>query len=94
MTKIEFAHLRDRSANGGWINYAVFNAKSRAGNSTDNQALLGTLTARARASGLRVDQSALAFKQNGRIQFYGNRNLVRFLSQNFRHISWTHSLSI
>lgn len=60
--KIKLAHLRERSTGGGWINFAVFDAKSTSG---DNAALLSQLTKIARASGLRVDQSALAYKSGG-----------------------------
>jgi len=72
--KINMAHLRERSTGGGWINFAVFDARSTTG---DNDGLLYQLTQAARASGLRVDQSALAYKSGGRIQFYGDRNLAR-----------------
>ncbi|HVH13170.1 MAG TPA: hypothetical protein VM759_08965, partial [Longimicrobium sp.] len=68
---INFAHLRERSTSGGWINFAVFDARSSSGFASDNARLLAQLTARARASGLQIDQSALAYVQNGRIQFYG-----------------------
>ena len=30
--QVEFAHLRERSTSGGWIDFAVFNAKSTSGN--------------------------------------------------------------
>ena len=48
------------------INFAVFDAKSTNGN---NSALLAELTQKARLNGLRIDQSALVFTQNGRTQF-------------------------
>ena len=53
--RINMAHLRERSTSGGWINFAVFDAKSTAG---DNAGLFHQLTMAARANGLRVDQSA------------------------------------
>ncbi|MES9868041.1 MAG: hypothetical protein ABW157_22185 [Candidatus Thiodiazotropha sp. LLP2] len=85
--KINLAHLRERSASGGWINFAVFDAKSN----SDNDSLLYKLTAKARASGLKVDQSALAYNQSGRVRFYGDRNIVGYLSRvGVPH--WTHKI--
>jgi hypothetical protein len=88
--KINMAHLRERSTTGGWINFAVFDAKSTDGN---NAGLLRQLTMAARANGLQVDQSALAFQSGGRIQFYGDKKLVSYLSKGwFPH--WTHTIDV
>lgn len=92
--KIKCAHLRERAVNGGWINFMVFDACSSSRSHYDNNSLLHQLTSSARQNGLRVDQSALAFKSNGRIQFYGTSNLVDYLSKNFHGITWTHTLDI
>lgn len=89
--KINVAHLRERSTSGGWINFAVFDARSSSGSSTDNANLLSQLAAKARMSGLQVDQSALAYSQGGQIRFYGDKNLVNYLSQNFVP-QWTHTI--
>lgn len=89
--KINFAHLRERAQSGGWVNFAVFEARSNSGTSSDNSALLANLTMRARASQLRVDQSALAFSANGRIQFFGSPPLVEYLSRNGLP-GWNYSL--
>ena len=86
--KINMAHLRERAVGGGWVNFAVFEAKSTSG---DNDGLLGQLTAKARASGLQVDQSALAYSSGGRIRFHGSRHLVAYLAQGWRPV-WTHSI--
>lgn len=43
--KINLAHLRERSTSGGWINFAVFDAKSSSSDS-GNGALLAQLTAK------------------------------------------------
>ena len=88
--KINLAHLRERSTSGGWINFAVFDAKPISGDS-GNATLLAQLTARARASGLKVDQSALAYSQNGRIRFYGTKTLVDYLSRSGIP-GWTHTI--
>jgi len=49
------------------------------------------LTAQARAANLAVDKSALAYMENGRLNFYGAPDLVRFLSNNGLP-RWTHRL--
>lgn len=88
---IRFAHLREQSTSGGWINFAVFEARSAAGSAAANAEVLSRLTGKARLSGLKVDQSALAFMNNGKITFYGNPNLVEYLSH--RGVPrWTHTI--
>ncbi len=88
--KIQFAHIRAQSTSGGYIDFAVFDAKSAAGN---DAVLLSQLTARARASGLKIDQSALAYRQSGRIQFYGSKHLVDHLARSgLPH--WTHEIDV
>lgn len=89
--RINLAHLRERAANGGWVNFAVFDARSSSGSRDDNARLLTQLTARARASNLRVEQSALAFNSGGRLQFFGSPPLVDFLSKNGIP-GWTHTI--
>ena len=91
--KINLAHLREKSTSGGWIDFAVFDAKATTGTNADNATLLAELTAKARASGLKVDQSALAFRQAGRNQFYGDKNLVDYLSRNGITL-WTHKIDV
>lgn len=88
--KINMAHLREHSTSGGWISIAVFDARSTSG---DNAGLLQQLTQAARSEGLKVDQSALAFMSGGRIQFFGDKNLVSFLA-NAGVPRWTHSISV
>lgn len=54
---------------------------------------LAQLTTKARMAGHRVDQSALAFNENGRLKFYGSKNLVDFLSRSgLPH--WTHTMTV
>lgn len=91
--KVNLAHLRERAANGGWIDFAVFEARSASGSNTDNSHLLSQLTAKARAASLRVDQAALAFVSVGRLQFFGSRPLVDFLSKRGLP-TWTHSINV
>ena len=89
--KINMAHLRERAAGGGYINFAVFEAHSRSGSNADNATLLAQLTLKARASGLAVDQSALAFMSNGKIKFSGDKNLVDYLARGWMP-HWTHTI--
>lgn len=90
MTQVNMAHLKERSTSGGWVHFAVFDAKSTNGN---HEGLLSQLTQSARASGLRVDQSALAFNVAGRIKFLGDKNLVNHLARGGVP-RWTHKISI
>lgn len=91
--RIRFAHLREHSVSGGWVNFAVFEAKSISGSNSDNSTLLAQLTSKVRVMGLRVDQSALAFNQSGTVRFYGTKNLVGYLARNgISH--WTHTIDI
>lgn len=89
--RVNIAHLRERARNGGWINFAVFEAKSSSGARDDNAQLLAQLTARARRANLQVDQSALAFMSGGRVQFFGSPPLVEYLSKSGLP-GWTHTI--
>lgn len=91
--RINFAHLRERAQSGGWIDFCIFDAKSTSGSKSDNSDLLAQLTARARASNLRVDQAALAFTSGGRLQFFGSPPLVDFLSRRGLP-GWTHHIEV
>lgn len=89
--KINLAHLRERSANGGWINFAVFEARANSCTNSANSNTLEQLTRKARGTGLRIDQSALAYEQHGQIKFFGSKNLVDYLS-NSGVPQWTHQI--
>jgi hypothetical protein len=91
--KINLAHIRARATNGGNIDFVVFDARSNSGGDTANGQLLSQLTARAEASGLKVDQSALAYTENGRLRVIGSRHLVDHLSK-VGLPSWTHSINV
>ena len=87
--KINFAHLRERSTTGAPIDFAVFDARATAGTEQANAEVLSDLTFKARRAGYKVDQSALAYRENGRVRFYGDKNLVNYLSR--RGVpGWTH----
>jgi hypothetical protein len=89
--KVNLAHLRERARSGGWINFAVFDARSSSGSRDDNARLLAQLTARARNANLQVDQSALAFMSGNRVQFFGSPPLVEYLSASGLP-GWTHTI--
>ncbi len=89
--KINLAHIRERSTSGGWIDFAVFDARSGEGTDSANAGVLARLTAKARISGLKIDQSALAFSEHGRVKFYGSPNLVQYLAQGGLP-RWTHTI--
>jgi len=91
--KINFAHIRERSTTGGNIDFAVFDAKSTSGGDSGNAGLLAQLTSSTRASGLKIDQSALAYEQGGQIKFYGDKNLVDYLS-NSGVPQWTNTIDV
>ena len=88
--KVNLAHIRERSTSGSWINFVVFDAKSTSNN---NSQLLSQLTSKARASGLKVDKSALAYSKYGRLEFYGTKDLVQYLSKSGLP-SWTHTIDV
>ena len=89
--RVNLAHLRERAKSGGWVNFAVFDARASSGSRDDNAQLLAQLTAKTRSSNLRVDQSALAFSAGGRVQFFGSPHLVDFLSKSGLP-GWTHTI--
>ena len=91
--QINLAHLRERSTRGGFIDFAVFEAKSTSGTESSNRQVLSELTAKARASGLKIDQSALAYKVGNRTKYFGDKHLVAYLSKSgvFR---WTHRINV
>lgn len=91
--KISLAHLRERAVSGGWVNFVVFGAKATSGGDQGNGELLSQLTSKARATGLSVDQSALAYKEGGRIRYYGTPTLVNYLSK-MGIPRWTHEIDI
>lgn len=91
--KVNLAHIRARATSGGHIDYALFDAKSNSGGDAANSQLLAQLTARAEASGLNVDQSALAYSENGRIRFFGNKHLVDHLAKSGLP-NWTHTIDV
>lgn len=88
---VKLAHLRERARSGGWINFAVFDARSSSGTPHDNSRLLAQLTAKARSANLQVDQSALAYMSGGRVQFFGSTPLVEYLSKSGLP-GWTHTI--
>lgn len=85
---IRVAHLRIQG-----IDVAIFDAKPRIDTPGECAEALAELTMRARAAGLKVDKSALAYSYGRGIRFYGTPDLVQYL-QNNGVDHWTHTLSI
>lgn len=86
--KIQMAHLRKQG-----ISFAVFAADAPSRQHIDRSSLLADLTRRARASGLRVDKSALAYSEGGRTRYYGTPDLIWYLASNGVS-QWTHTLEV
>lgn len=91
--RINYAHLQERASNGGIIDFVVFEANANNGLDSGRAEVLNNLTERTRLRGLKIDQSALAFYENGRNRFYGSRNLVAYLGQ-VGVPQWTHYIDI
>lgn len=91
--KFNFAHIRQPSTSGGQIDFAVFEARSTSGSDSANSQVLADLTFKARQGGLKIDQSALAFNEQGRLKFFGTKNLVDYLSKSGLP-QWTHSVTL
>ncbi len=91
--QINVAHIRERAVSGGWVDYAVFEAKPRSMTTQGcNEALTG-LMIKARQAGLKIDQAALAFMESGRVKFFGTDSLVKHLSRSGLP-RWTHKISM
>ncbi len=87
--QFKFAHLRQPSKAGEPLDFAIFGARSPTGLDPDNQVLLDQLTTRARAKGLKVDRSALAYTSDGQLRFFGSAEVVEYLSASGLP-PWTH----
>lgn len=71
----------------------ICGADAPEGTDRARNAVLAQLVAAARAKNLRVDKSALAYSEHGRLKFYGTPDLVKYLASNGLPI-WTHTLTI
>jgi hypothetical protein len=91
--QVDLAHVRESSTTGQPIDFAVFGARSTSGSQSANMQLLSRLTIKAQAAGLKIDQSALAFRENGKIRFFGSRSLVEHLSR-IGVPQWTHKIDV
>lgn len=87
--KVQLAHLRDQG-----IDFAVFDSDAKHRTRQARSDLLADLTKRAVASGLRVQKSALAFREGGRVKFFGAPDLVDYLSSLGGVPRWTHTLNV
>jgi len=81
--QIQMAHLRIQG-----INVAVFAANSADDTDSGRSEVLARLTMKARANGLAVEKSALAYRN----RYYGTPDLVRYLANNGVG-RWTHKIT-
>lgn len=81
--RVQFAHVNIQG-----VNVAIFDAKPMVNTDAHRAELLAQLTAKARLARLRVDKSALAYMEGGRVVYYGTPDLVRYL-QSAGLPSWT-----
>lgn len=87
--KVQLAHLRDQG-----MDFAVFDADAKHRTRQARSKLLADLTRSAVASGLRVQKSALAFNEGGRVKFFGPPDLVDYLTSFGGVPRWTHTLDV
>ena len=91
---VQFAHFRQQTATGQFIDFAIFDAKTESGAESDNLELLNNLTLEAiEVKKLKIDQAVLMFKKNGKILFYGSKDLAQYVSKN-GFPKWTHTLQL
>ncbi|PCJ41482.1 MAG: hypothetical protein COA71_07950 [SAR86 cluster bacterium] len=92
--EVNMAHFRQKTVIGGFIDFAIFDAKSESGTESDNLELLNSLTRAAiQSKNLKIDQAALVFKKNDQVRFYGSNDLVNYLSK-AGFPKWTHTLEV
>jgi hypothetical protein len=86
--RIQLAHLNIQN-----INVAIFNAKPTINTDANRSLLLSDLTNKARAAGLKVEKSAIAYSEAQRVVYYGTPDLVKYLqSAGVNH--WTHWIEV
>lgn len=92
--RIKFAHLRELSTSGVYVDFAVFDANAANGTDSDRADVLEDLTMRARLGmHLKIDASALLFGEGGRTRSYGDHFVIDYLSK--RGVPrWTHYIDI
>ena len=79
---IKFAHLRELSTTGVYVDFAVFHANATNGSDIERAEILEDLTTRARLGmRLKIDASALVFTEGGRTRTYGDHFVIDYLSK-------------
>lgn len=79
--RIEFAHLRELSTTGRYVDFAVFHAKANSDTDSARSAWLTRLTLAARSMGRKVDVAALVYDEHGEIKTWGHPFVVDYLSK-------------
>jgi hypothetical protein len=75
------------------LDCAIFCADALDGSNDTRSMILAELTARARRR-LSVDKRALVFYRGGTPHFFGDRDLVDYLANNWGSPRWTHEITL
>lgn len=86
--KINLAHINIQG-----VNCAVFEANSNSHNHSGRSDVLQQLTVAARHQGLRIEKSVLAYRECGKLRFFGTPDLVKYLA-NGSTPRWTHTITV
>jgi hypothetical protein len=86
--RVNFAHVKVQG-----FDVAVFDAKPMSRTDDARRQLLVDLTLRARRAGLKIDKSALAYVDDGRVRYFGNVDLVGWL-QGVGVPAWTNWIEV
>lgn len=90
---VNLVQHQERSRSGGWINFAVFDARSSSGTRGVNSRLLPRLPAKAKLANLRTDQSALVCASGDRMQFFDDSLLVGYPAKSGLP-RWAHTIDV
>lgn len=74
--RIEFAHLRELSTTGRYVDFAMFDAKPNNNTEAGRAALLSQLTiAAVRALDLKIDAAGLIYEGHGQTKSWGHPDI-------------------
>lgn len=92
--RVHFAHLREMSTTGRYVDFAIFDANASSGLDSERANVLASLTTSARmALRLKIDASALVFVENGQQRTYGDHFVVDYLTK-AGVPAWTHFIDV
>lgn len=79
--RIEFAHLRERSTSGQYVDFAVFYSKADSNTASAKDAWLARLISAANNSGRKVEVGALVYEEHGQVKSWGHQFVLDYLSK-------------